>query len=294
MNVWLYRQSYIEHHGIKGQRWGIRRYQNPDGSLTDLGRKRYGATKDIKKAYRENNKNLTFTAVNMDTYMDKYNSLSKQKIKISEGTKLNRVEIGDINSSDIDRVYALYDKDKLGSYYYDTVWASKLREFANDPNVQVNKNTYRVKADIIAPDKETRINIAQTMFEENKNLYNRVIKSNLDQYARRLTNDYTTEDIQSKINKHSRLKTKVDEFAVELFFNTFKSMKDPDKYDSFMAALPKDDKLFKEYVDRLSAKGYGAIYDDNSRRVAKAPLIIFDKSLLEKTKTKVLLKEGSS
>ena len=30
----------LYHHGIKGQKWGIRRYQNPDGSLTDLGKKR--------------------------------------------------------------------------------------------------------------------------------------------------------------------------------------------------------------------------------------------------------------
>ena len=26
--------SYLEHHGIKGQRWGVRRFQNKDGSLT--------------------------------------------------------------------------------------------------------------------------------------------------------------------------------------------------------------------------------------------------------------------
>lgn len=33
--------EYIKHHGIKGQKWGIRRFQNKDGSLTDAGRKRY-------------------------------------------------------------------------------------------------------------------------------------------------------------------------------------------------------------------------------------------------------------
>ena len=33
-------ENELYHHGVKGMRWGIRRYQNPDGSLTDLGRKK--------------------------------------------------------------------------------------------------------------------------------------------------------------------------------------------------------------------------------------------------------------
>ena len=29
------------HHGIKGQKWGIRKYQNADGTLTEAGKQRY-------------------------------------------------------------------------------------------------------------------------------------------------------------------------------------------------------------------------------------------------------------
>lgn len=41
--VWSYGNE-LEHHGIKGQRWGVRRYQNEDGTLTPEGKERYTYT----------------------------------------------------------------------------------------------------------------------------------------------------------------------------------------------------------------------------------------------------------
>lgn len=44
--------AYLMHHGIKGQRWGVRRFQNEDGSLTSAGRERYGDGQSLRDRVR--------------------------------------------------------------------------------------------------------------------------------------------------------------------------------------------------------------------------------------------------
>lgn len=56
LSRWSY-GDHLEHHGIKGQQWGIRRFQNEDGTLTAEGRERYNiddpkeATRAVTNAY---------------------------------------------------------------------------------------------------------------------------------------------------------------------------------------------------------------------------------------------------
>lgn len=50
----------IYHHGIKGQKWGVRRWQNEDGSLTAAGREHYNQTGHNRSlSYRVGEKRLT-------------------------------------------------------------------------------------------------------------------------------------------------------------------------------------------------------------------------------------------
>lgn len=46
---------YLIHHGVKGQKWGVRRYENRDGSLTPAGKKRY----DDKSGTQKKRKPMT-------------------------------------------------------------------------------------------------------------------------------------------------------------------------------------------------------------------------------------------
>lgn len=44
----IYAPNELAHYGILGQKWGIRRFQNPDGTLTEAGKKRYGTVENLE------------------------------------------------------------------------------------------------------------------------------------------------------------------------------------------------------------------------------------------------------
>ena len=102
-------EEYLEHHGIKGQKWGIRRYQNDDGTLTEAGKKRYlgengkkNWNEDIMNAYLDYRKtgkfdkklfaitpNGNLVAKSHEEMLKDYNKQLKKEKRKSDSNKVN-------------------------------------------------------------------------------------------------------------------------------------------------------------------------------------------------------------
>lgn len=104
---YILKDGVLYHHGIKGQKWGIRRFQNPDGSLTEEGRRRYGTQeradyasltwkqkRDVKK-YEKNQrtnagKKATLEYKKATDYADKHNIDADDVVYKDERSKFIR------------------------------------------------------------------------------------------------------------------------------------------------------------------------------------------------------------
>lgn len=80
--------EYISHHGVLGQKWGVRRYQNKDGSLTNAGKKHY--YKESLRADKKYRKELESKVYDSSKFADAYykkeiimlKNMLKQSLKI--------------------------------------------------------------------------------------------------------------------------------------------------------------------------------------------------------------------
>ena len=85
--------TYLAHHGVKGQRWGVRRFQNPDGSLTEKGKRRMKTLQgksdklDAKKAKLNSPKNMVRLSQYKSLSADRHAAANKAHTKYVQEAK---------------------------------------------------------------------------------------------------------------------------------------------------------------------------------------------------------------
>lgn len=86
-----YETGQLQHHGIKGMKWGIRRYQNKDGSLTPLGAKRSANKGGERRKARENIKDqraARLMAISKQLHAMRQESLDRESARRLAASKL--------------------------------------------------------------------------------------------------------------------------------------------------------------------------------------------------------------
>lgn len=86
----MYYTDYLEHHGVKGMKWGVRRYKNADGTLTEKGKNRLSKYKfkeenRVSKEYTSYKRGVDRRAVRRA----KRGALQKPKDKTAEKKRLS-------------------------------------------------------------------------------------------------------------------------------------------------------------------------------------------------------------
>ena len=246
-------EEYLAHHGILGQKWGVRRYQNLDGTLTDAGRQKIARDKKaitpgqagiLPKGTRVANvsamspygtsKNILYAPANRKRWLYTYNPDNKNDEAIYKGP------------------FGIYTMSRGYPGYR-----------------QIVNNVLETNKDLNIADSDEAFAAFKELYSKNRKIFTKDIIR-----AQNILKKHSPEQLSASRREAStadlRLLKNTKEYA--LGYNLFNMLMENN-------TAYKSTKLFSEAM----AKNYDGMIDDNNRTVynnAEAPLIIFDRKNL--------------
>ena len=256
----------LRHYGIKGQRWGVRRFQEEDGSLTPAGKKRYaddldGTNKQIQNEKQDMKNNTIFTKRNIAIgatavvaalavigymrYKKNSNAVRSKPMNIVGGKKIDVDKLSDVDKiikkgTKFQRISSksLEDYTEAGKTIYASFEKKDNRIYAED----MVKNIQSWRSSGVIRDNDT-------------NVYKHTIKMNKDikvASPKKVAEAYKKATGNTEIEQH--------------------------KYIKFMTGLSdRNDETNNKFLNELRKMGYNAIIDENDAgHYTKSPLILLN------------------
>lgn len=282
------------HHGIKGQKWGVRRYQYADGSVTPAGAKRYYASRNEPTIKRVSSlagmkatelTNMAKTKITGKQYVDTYlkKGTTFQRIQNSKDFE-NFAFYATYKKSDSDKYMGLFGKNltsranamarqaekqaKASGSEADITKAKELRSLSDSMKVyQLNiSSTKKLKV----PSDENASHITATLLKEKEFKKNvEVSIADSKEKMKRPSQQILLKQAQNALKKDPNKLTKSEKEAIYKALNL-----------SLVNHNPEEVAAQNRFYSELKKKGYNALLDYNDKEYssyhAKRPMIIFD------------------
>ena len=258
-----YESNYLEHHGIKGQRWGVRRYQNYDGSYTKAGLARY-QKKMNKTADRAKNRSDFIT----------------KDHTVPAGTKMYRSTMSTGAAIGKGPTYASYTETDRNTYRGGWVRNTKKDGDGN----HVIEHEYELTQDLKIPSRN-RVKQAVAKAMEDSEVREDAIRG----FANIFVKNYGLSHSQG-----------IGKEIADSIVETFGDKSVDEQFVDVSLSLGVASKMKQSIINDLSKEGYNAMTDEASvlgnagwAPEGYDPLIIFkaDESLKETSTTKITAKE---
>ncbi len=168
MSIYWNDGTSLYHYGIKGQRWGERRFQNPDGSLTAEGRRRYGVMQNAGNYARQK---YEYNKASADEFKNKVYSNEYAQKYLTKNPKEGQTKwLNDMYGSDwknksymkdvfgVDDVYK-HAKEEINNEFKESqnyevkmakeyskeakIWLDRSERYFNTPVKDISKSEYK-------------------------------------------------------------------------------------------------------------------------------------------------------